>query len=107
MSSIPSAPAILGDYELPGRAQPAPAALVEVARSPMIGYLQVLGARLAAEGIESLIVNEHSNGLGPQFADVAGGARLLVALPRAPDAREIIALVARGAFALGDGDPCA
>ena len=80
-------------------------ALVEIARSPVSGYLQVLGARLDSEGIPSHIVNENCNRMGAPFADVAGGARLMVDSRLAVAAREIVDLLDRGAFALRDGEP--
>jgi hypothetical protein len=42
--------------------------------------------------------------MGPQFSNAAGGARLLVPAQCAKDAKEIIALVNAGAFALRDSD---
>lgn len=80
------------------------AQLVEVARSQELGELEVLGARLKGEGIPVLIVNANTNRMGPQFANAAGGARLLVPAQFAADARQILALVRTGAFALREGE---
>jgi len=49
-----------------------PSELAEVARSQVNVELEVLGARLSAEGIPSLIVNANSNRMGPQFSNAAG-----------------------------------
>lgn len=81
-----------------------PGELVEVARSQIVGNLQVLGARLDSEGIASWIVNENTNRMGPQFSNAAGGARLLVRAALADDAREIAALLDAGAFALREDE---
>jgi len=81
-----------------------PSELAEVARSQVNVELEVLGARLSAEGIPSLIVNANSNRMGPQFSNAAGGSRLLVASQYEKDAKQIIALVKAGAFALKEGD---
>ena len=81
-----------------------PSELVEIARSQEISELQMLSARLDSEGIPSLIVNENTNRMGPQFSNAAGGARLLVLAQYAPDAREIVALVKAGIFALRDDE---
>jgi hypothetical protein len=81
-----------------------PSELVEIARSQMFGNLEVLRARLDSEGIPSLIVNENSNRMGPQFSNTAGGARLLVLSQFADDAKQIVALLNAGAFVLGEGD---
>ena len=78
--------------------------VAEVARSQVNVELEVLGARLSAEGIPSLIVNANSNRMGPQFSNAAGGSRLLVASQYEKDAKQIIALVKAGAFALKEGD---
>ena len=40
----------------------------------------------------------------PQFSNAAGGSRLLVASQYEKDAKQIIALVKAGAFALKEGD---
>jgi len=80
------------------------AELVEVTRSQVLEELEVLGARLKSEGIPLVIVNANTNRMGPQFANAAGGARLLVPSQFAKYAKEIAALVKAGAFALRDGD---
>lgn len=77
---------------------------VEVARSHSVMELQLLAARLESEGIPSLIVNENTNRMGPQFSNSAGGSSLLVALQYAGDAREIVDLLNKGEFAIRDGE---
>ncbi len=85
-------------------AEDGPDSMEEVARSEWLGHLQVLRARLEGEGIASMIVNEHTNRMGPQFSNVAGGARLLVPSRRAAEAKVLIELLNAGTFALDEGE---
>ncbi len=82
---------------------------VWVARTliPVPGELEILRARLSAEGIPSFIADGNTNGMNGLWSIALGGARLMVAREYAAAAREIIALVRSGAFELRDDeDPC-
>lgn len=81
-----------------------PREFVEVARALHPGRLEILRARLASEGIPSLVADGETTRMNALWAIALGGARLLVPAAREADAREIIALLDSGAFALREGE---
>jgi hypothetical protein len=104
LRGLAAPPYVAMETEPRGAQDDSPSELVEIARSQLISDLQMLRARLDSEGIPSLIVNENSNRMGPQFSNTAGGARLLVLSQFALDAKQIVALLNSGAFALREDD---
>jgi hypothetical protein len=77
---------------------------VTVARSLDPWNLQILRARLAADGVAAYVADENINCMNSLWAVAVGGTRLQVAQRDAEAARRIVALLESGAFALGDDD---
>ncbi len=77
---------------------------IVVERSLAPGELEMLRARLQSEGIAALIADGDTNRMNPLWSIALGGTRLLVARDQADAAREIIALVKAGAFAIDEDD---
>ena len=77
---------------------------VTVARSLDTSQLQVLRARLDAEGIPSFVADEGMNQMISLYSVALGGMRLMVPEEFAADARQIIGLVKSGRFAFREGD---
>jgi len=81
-----------------------PREFIEVARALHPARLEILRARLASEGIPCLVADGETTRMNALWSIALGGARLLVASPRAAEARELIALLDSGAFALREGE---
>lgn len=62
----------------------------------------ILRARLEAEGIPAYVVNEHHVRLNWFQAMALGGARVQVAATDVEEARQVVAAIERGEFALPD-----
>jgi hypothetical protein len=75
-----------------------------VARSLMPTELQVLRARLESEGIPAFVADGEINRMNSLWSIAVGGARLLVPRQYEAEARQIIAHVKSGRFALREGD---
>jgi hypothetical protein len=75
-----------------------------VARSLEPLQIEMLRARLEAEGIESFAIDAGINQVNPLFGIAVGGVRLLVPRESADEARRIIKLVKSGGFALRDDE---
>jgi hypothetical protein len=88
----------------PAAAAPAPETFVTLARSLDPWNLQILRARLAADGIAAYVADENINCMNSLWAVAVGGTRLQVARRDAEAARCIVALLESGAFALDDDD---
>ena len=92
--------------ELPGEdlGQQENVAFVTVARSLDPIQIEMLRARLEAEGIEAFAADAGINQLNALFSIAVGGVRLMVPRESADEARRIIGLVRSGRFALRDDD---
>jgi hypothetical protein len=77
---------------------------VTVARSLIPWELDILRARLEADGIVSFVIDADINRMNSLWSIAVGGARLLVPQQRAAEAKQIIGHVKSGQFALGEGD---
>jgi hypothetical protein len=75
-----------------------------VARSMNQADIQILRARLEAEGIPAYVADEGMNRMISLYSVAFGGMRLLVPQEFAAEAREIIRLLRSGRFALREGD---
>jgi hypothetical protein len=78
--------------------------LETVARSFDSLEVEMLRARLQAEGITAFAVDQGINQINALYSIAVGGIRLMVASENAPQARQIIGLVRSGALALGEGE---
>jgi hypothetical protein len=81
-----------------------PVAFVTVARSLTPSDLHVLCARLQADGIAAFVVDDNITRMNSLWAVAVGGARLLVPQQDAAEAKQIIAYVNSGRFALPESD---
>ncbi len=79
-------------------------AFVTVARSLIPTELDILRARLEADGIPSFVVDDNITRMNSLWSVALGGARLIVARQFAAEARQIIGYVRSGKFALGAGE---
>ena len=79
-------------------------AFATVARSLMPAELQVLRARLESEGIPAFVADGEINRMNALWSIAVGGARLMVPREFETEARQIIALLKAGRFALRDGE---
>jgi hypothetical protein len=77
---------------------------VTVARSLEPLQIEMLRARLQAEGIQAFVVDAGINQANALVSIAVGGVRLMVPRESADDARRIIQLVRSGGFALRDDD---
>jgi hypothetical protein len=77
---------------------------VTVARSLVPSELHILRARLEGDGIPSFVVDDNITRMNSLWSVAVGGARLLVPQQLAADAKQIIAHVKSGRFALREGD---
>jgi hypothetical protein len=77
---------------------------VTVARSLVPWDLEILRARLEADGIASFVVDGDINRMNSLWSIAVGGVRLLVPQQQAAQARQIISDVKSGKFALREGD---
>jgi hypothetical protein len=77
---------------------------VMVARSLEPWHLEILRARLQAEGIEAFVADGGINKANPFYSIAVGGVRLMVPRASAELARRIVDLVRSGQFALRDDD---
>jgi hypothetical protein len=95
-----------GTPEPPVPESPAPADLVfeVVARSLEPLEIEMLRARLAAEGIDAIAADTGINQVNALYSIALGGVRLLVPHGQAAEARLIIELVRSGRFALRDDE---
>ena len=75
-----------------------------VARSLIASDLHILHARLEADGIPSFVVDDNINRMNSLWSVAVGGAKLLVPLQFAGEAKRIIGFVQSGRFSLGEGD---
>jgi hypothetical protein len=75
-----------------------------VARSLEPLQIEMLRARLEAEGIEAFAVDEGINQVNNLISIAVGGVRLMVPKESADEARRIIQLVRSGKFALRDDE---
>jgi len=75
-----------------------------VARSLEPFQIEMLRARLKAEGIEAFAVDAGINQINPLVSIAVGGVRLMVPRESADEARRIVELVKAGRFALRDDD---
>jgi hypothetical protein len=75
-----------------------------VARSLEPLQIEMLRARLQAEGIEAFAVDAGINQVNPLYGIAVGGVRLMVPRESAGEARRIIELVRSGQFALRDDE---
>jgi len=78
--------------------------LVTVARSLEPMQIEMLRARLQAEGIPAFAVDGGLTQTNALYAIAVGGVRLLVPKESAEDARYLIGLIQSGGFALRDGE---
>jgi hypothetical protein len=76
-----------------------------VARSLEPLQIEMLRARLQAEGIAAFAVDAGMNQINPLYSIAVGGIRLMVPRESAEEARRIIGLVKSGRFALRDDEP--
>jgi hypothetical protein len=81
-----------------------PREFVEVARALHPGRLEILRARLDSEGIPSFVADAETTRMNALWSIALGGARLLVESRFEAEARELIALLDAGAFALREGE---
>jgi hypothetical protein len=77
---------------------------VTVARSLEPMQIEMLRARLQAEGIMAFAVDAGINQANALYSIAVGGVRLMVPKESADEARHIIGLIRSGRFALRDGD---
>ena len=75
-----------------------------VARSLEPLQIEMLRARLRAEGIEAFTVDSGINQANALIAIAVGGVRLMVPRESADEARRIIQLIRAGSFALRDDE---
>ena len=75
-----------------------------VARSLDSFSIEILRARLQAEGIAAFTVDQGINQANSLYSIAVGGIRLMVPKEDAEEARQIIALLRSGAFELSDED---
>ena len=78
--------------------------LQTVARSLDPLEVEMLRARLQAEGITAFAVDQGINQINALYSIAVGGIRLMVASEHAHQARQIIDFVRSGALALREGD---
>jgi len=76
----------------------APVVFATVARSWSTSQMEILRARLEAEGIPAFVVDGGMSQLYPSLSQPIGGARLQVPQEHAREARELIAAVNSGAL---------
>lgn len=79
-------------------------ALVTVARSLTGHRLEILRARLVAEGIPAFVMDGNTNQAYSLIAIAMGGARLQVPRRHEAEARQLIALIQSGALAANPRD---
>ena len=77
---------------------------VTVARSLIPSELHILRARLEGDGIPAFVVDDNITRMNSLWSVAVGGARLQVPQQRAAEAKQIIAYVKSGRFALGEDD---
>jgi len=77
---------------------------VTVARSLIPSDLQILRARLEADGIPSFVIDDNITRMNSLWSVAIGGAKLLVPQQLALEAKQIIGFVKSGRFALREGD---
>jgi Putative prokaryotic signal transducing protein len=77
---------------------------VTVARSLEPLQIEMLRARLQAEGIMAFAIDAGINQANALVSIAVGGVRLMVPRESADEARRIIGLIRSGRFALRDGD---
>jgi len=77
---------------------------VTVARSLEPLQIEMLRARLQAEGIMAFAIDAGINQVNALYSIAVGGVRLIVPRESADEARRILGLVRSGRFALRDGD---
>ena len=75
-----------------------------VARSLEPLQIEMLRARLQAEGIDAFAIDAGMNQVNALYAIAVGGVRLMVPRESAEEARQIIGLVKSGRFALRDDE---
>ena len=75
-----------------------PVVFATVARSWSTSQMEILRARLEAEGIPAFVVDGGMSQLYPSLSQPIGGARLQVPQERAREAKELIAAVNSGAL---------
>ena len=75
-----------------------------VARSLEPLQIEMLRARLRAEGIEAFAVDAGMNQVNALYSIAVGGVRLMVPRESAEEARRIIGLIKSGRFALRDDE---
>jgi len=93
-------------YE-PAHEDPGPqhdVSFVTVARSLEPLQIEMLRARLQAEGVRAFVVDAGINQANALYSIAIGGVRLMVPRESAEEARRIIGLVRSGGFALRDDD---
>jgi hypothetical protein len=83
---------------------PTKVSFVTVARSLEPLQMEMLRARLQAEGIAAFTVDAGINQINPFYSIAVGGVRLMVPRQSAEEARRIIELVRSGAFRLREDD---
>jgi hypothetical protein len=66
---------------------------------------QVFKGRLEAAGIPIYIGDAHTNQTDPLLTPALGGYRIRVPVERAREAKEILAAILAGKFALDDSEP--
>lgn len=101
---IPHSPVPVADEGLEVPAEEDPVILETVVRSLVTSQLEVLRARLEAEGIPAFIMDGNMNQSYSLVSAAIGGARLQVPRSYAGAAREIIAAMNSGLLAVRDGD---
>ena len=93
-------------FELP-EVDPEPqgdVSFVTVARSLEPLQIEMLRARLQAEGIMAFAIDAGINQVNALYSIAVGGVRLMVPRESADEARRILGLIRSGRFALRDGD---
>ena len=77
-----------------------PVYLETIARSHNLTWIQILRARLEADGVAAVIIDENVNRMNPVFSVAWGGVRLQVPHIQVNQAREILADIHAGRLAL-------
>jgi len=88
------------DKILPARADAVPLRFQTIARSSNLTWLQILRARLEADGIGAFIIDENVSRMNPVFSIAWGGIQLQVPEMHVKEARAILADLRAGRLAL-------
>jgi hypothetical protein len=86
------------------RAAPSSVSFVMVARSLEPWQIEILRARLQAEGIDAFVADGGINKANPFYSIAVGGVRLMVPQASSAQALRIVELVRSGQFALRDDE---